>query len=285
MTRYSPLLRIGIKHGYYQDAPARDLEFIPTQTCERLMANAGLILKKDGDRVSLFFDEDHSDALQLYAEDRSTPLIFNFKLVSKNPIFQNFTQLPNFPTGDIGFLSSEKAVQQSGGTYSLTHELGFSTSDSISLTSKEIQAMLSRPEQLIPPLCIVSIYPLAAAEPLVEEKLYELVFAQRRTIWKYYLLGKYADTDLSVVDLDTKISFVQKDDEVLPGGQRARVLETTTPIPLTQVQSRRFQLRRKNGQSSSILVKQLPGASPDQVGIRTDQSNQKEFISEIFINP
>ncbi len=285
MTRYSPLLRIGIKHGYYQDSPARDLEFIPTQACERLMANAGIILRKDGDRVSLFFDEDHSDALQLYADDPLSPLVFNFKLVSKNSIFQNFTQLPNFPSGDIGFLSSEKAVQQSGGIYSLTHEPGFSTSDSISLTSKEIQAMLSRPEQLIPPLCIVAIYPLEAAELLVEEKIYELAFARRRTIWKYYLLGKYADTDLSVVDLDRKVSFVQKDNEVLPGGQRARVFESATPMALTQVQNRRFQLRRKNGQSSSILVKQLPGASPDQVGIRTDQNNQEESISEIFINP
>lgn len=285
MTRYSPLLRIGIKHGYYRNAPAQDLDFIPTQTCERLMTNAGIILRIDRDRVSLFFDEGHSDALQLYAADPLFPLVFNFKLVSKNPIFQNFTQLPSFPSEEIGFLTSKKAIQQSGGTYSLTHEPEFSTSDSISLTSKEIQAMLSRTEHLIPPLCIVSIYPLEAAEPLLEEKRYELAFAQRRTIWKYYLLGKYADTDLAIADLDTKIGFVQKDDEVLPGGQRTRVFESSIPIPLAQVQGRRFQLRRKNGQSSSILVKQLPGASPDQVDIRVDQKNQKEFISEIFINP
>ncbi|SDU58225.1 hypothetical protein [Desulfobacula phenolica] len=261
MSAYKLLFRILVKHEYYSGSPAGDLEFLPTHACEKIMNNSGLILKKEAEGISMFFDETRTEALTLYAADPFDPLLLNFKVYSKNPLFENFTGLPSFTQKNILFFNSEKALLE------------------------PILPFLTRSDKVIRPLCVISIHFGAESGSLFNSRSYYLKFPVRKTFWKYYLLGKYTKETLSIVDLDNKIIFTQKDNALIPGNRKALVFESDKPIPLTQMPLCRFQLKKQTATISRILVKRLPVASPNQTNKRMNKENKKEYVSEIFINP
>ena len=284
MSAYKRLFKIVIRHGYYSNPVAWELDFFPSGTCQKIINNAGLILKKETSGISLFFNEASREVLRLYAADPFESLSFDFKVFSRNPVFENFTQLPASPK-KILFFGGSTALLQAGGDYRLSRDLFVSDSDLKSLESRQIAPMLTRTERLIRPLCILSIDPKEATGTLFDSKEYFLEFGVRRTIWKYYLLGKYTKQAISIVDLANKIVFSQKSNERIWGNMDAQVFESENPIPLTQVPLCQFQLNKQSANSTRTLVKRLPAASCDQLGRRMNKENQKEYVSEIFINP
>ncbi len=284
MSAYKLLFRILIGHGYYSTAFAWELEFCLSATSQKIMNNAGLILKKETNGICMFFNEARVDILNLYAVDPFEPLSFDFKVFSRNPEFENFTDLP-FLKENILFFCSKTAPIQTRGDYRLTRDVYVSQSDLKSMDSKNIQSILTRSERLIRPLCIISIHPQATSGSSFDSTVYFLEFNARKTIWKYYLLGKYTKERVSIVDLENKIMFTQKDNERVSGNNDALVFESDKAIPLTQVPLCRFQLRKQNASASRTLVKTLPAPSPDYINRRMNKENKKEYVSEIFINP
>ena len=273
-----------IRHGYYSNPVAWELDFFPSPACQKIINNAGLILKRETSGFSLFFNETSREVLSLYAADPFESLSFDFKVFSRNPAFENFTQLPRSPQ-KVLFFDSGIALLQTSGEYRLSREPLVSDADLKSLASRQINGILTRTERLIRPLCILSINPKAATGSLFDSKVFFFEFGVRRTIWKYYLLGKYTKEVLSIVDLANEIVFSQKGCERIPGNMDAQVFESDKAIPLTQVPLCQFQLNKQNANSFRTLVQRLPAASCDQLGHRINKENQREYVSEIFINP
>jgi hypothetical protein len=285
MSNYMLLFRISIRHPYYLSGFARELGFFPTPHTRKIMAGAGLILKKEDSGISMFFNQARTDALKLYASDPLEPFCFNFKVYSRDPFFENFTELPFSKKTSILFFESKKASLQANGDYRLTRDEQVFQSDLKEIDSKVIMPMLTRSEKMIRPLCIISIDPNAPKGSLFDSKSYYLEFCARKTFWKYYLLGKYTKENLSILDLDNQIIFIQKENELLPDNNGALVFESDKSIPLTQRPSRHFQLKKIDSKNSRVLVKRLPVASSDQINRRINKDNNKEYVSEIFINP
>ena len=281
MSAYKHLFSIVIRHGYYSRPVAWELDFFPSPACQKIMNNAGLILKKETNGISLFFNDASREVLGLYAEDPFEPLTFDFKVFSRNSSFENFTQLPASPQKILFFGTP---LRQAGGEYRLSREPFVSKSDLTPLDSRQIDRILTRAERLIRPLCILSIDPRKTTA-LFDSKVFFFEFGVRRTIWKYYLLGKYTNQTLSIVDLANEIVFSHKGNERICGNMDAQVFESDVTIPLAQESLCQFQLNKQNANSFKTLVKRLPAASCDQLDSRMNRENQREYVSQIFINP
>lgn len=284
MSAYKRLFKIVIRHGYYSNPVAWELDFFPSPACQKIINNARLILKRETSGISLFFNETSREVLGLYAADPFESLSFDFKVFSRNPEFENFTQLPVSPQ-KILFFCSGSALLQASGEYRLSRERFVSDADLKLLDSRQIAPLLTPRERLIRPLCILSIDPKEGSGSLFDSKVFSFEFNVRRTIWKYYLLGKYSKQVLSIVDLANEIVFSHKGCEKIFGNMDAQVFESDRAIPLAQVPLCQFQLNRQSANSTRTLVKRLPAASCDQMSRRMNRENQREYVSQIFINP
>jgi hypothetical protein len=280
---YAPLMSIVIEHPAYDGAPARDLSILPLPGTERLMHNAGLIMRRISDGVTLFFDSEKTDALEAYGRDLADPFTLVFRLVSENPFFENFTELPGDRQGRIVFLESGR--KQEDGVFPLTKGEALASADLQDKEAENIQPLLAQAGT--PLLGLVAVAPLQGMDlsGLPGHRTYRIRFRGRKSIWKYLLLGKFSDTAFSVVDLDGEVTFSRKADETLPDSRKAGVAESDTPLPLVGKGTFRFQLRRENGKSERVMVPRLPLAPLDRINMRTTPDQKTEFFSEIFINP
>ena len=299
MSGFFPLATIRIEHSFYEGAPTGDLFVLPLAQTERVLQNAGLIIRNNPDGITLFYDRQKRETLAAFARDGEFTLYF--KLVSTNPLFENFTELPGRREEALVFLTSARKVET--GIWSLTREkflgprdLELDLADADDLASLTARAGIR--DRMTPlPICLAAVSPLegGTGQEDPEHRVYLIRFRRRQCIWKYLLLGKFAEPDFSVVDLDGRVNFSRKPDEPMtaggsvgsrPAGCRfAGVVESDTPLPLGGPDAFRFQLRKENGKSERIMVPRLPLAPLDRINMRVTPDNTKEFFSEIFINP
>lgn len=104
-------------------------------------------------------------------------------------------------------------------------------------------------------------------------------------LWAYHITGLRAQGPLSVVDPDKQTSFADMGQTALPDGQTARVLRSTTPLPVQYRSPARFALEEQQDPPFDpiTLVPVLPAA-----GLRlrapSDPSAPHSLQSDIFVS-
>ncbi len=106
MGQYRPMFNIALEHTYFGDGKFSGVTFVPTPESERLMLNNNLVIRRRDDGVTVFFDSNNLDSLQLYAEDEDDPLRINFECNSEYLNFQNFTASSVFQKNKTLFFDS-----------------------------------------------------------------------------------------------------------------------------------------------------------------------------------
>nr|WP_320014355.1 hypothetical protein [uncultured Desulfobacter sp.] len=285
---YKPILRIVVRHGYYSNGSARNLGFVPSEKTEKIITGAGLICKAEEGGISLFYDEDKKEALELYADDSHEELRLCFKVRSTNPLFQNFTEMPVCKGEKLLFFDSRNRVEQPDGCYGLSSSQIVSGDDLVFIDDIEHlvtdNTIITRRERLIKPLFVLSIRLGERGDALFEPTTYCLVFEGRKTVWKYYLMGAEAGADFSIVDVNNAIFFSRSDDGIVAGNRVAKIFTSGVAIPLMERSPYHFQLKRTDAKMCRVVIKRLPVASPDQICSRVINGNKAEDVSEIFIN-
>lgn len=286
MGRHFLLLSLHVAHRYFSDGRCAGLKWVPTSATSRLLQQGGLLIKDAGNGFRIFYDEDHIDALRLYASDTKDPWCFRFKVFSQDPYFQNYTEPTIFRDDAILYFDNRDIKKTKAGCRLHVQDY-VSEENFLSFDASQIEGMLLKRDRLAKPHFLVSLWPAGAKGRLVEKnqtvtpKHYYLAFRAREIYWTYYVLANVSIGMPVIADLDQKTHFEFAGDTTLPNNQKAHTFRSTTPIPLQEFYSYRFQLRDSG--NGKIFIKRLPVASPEQLA-RATIGGREQFVSDIYVN-
>lgn len=284
MKKFNLLFNIDVKHPFFSGGFCRHLEFISSAACSRLLRNTGVLLRTNLSGLEIHFDQTKLDILKLYAQDEHDPLVFCFKVYSKDPYVTNYTDLASFPKNSVLFFDNRRAPDPGADSIRLNQAQFVSMHDFETITSERLDKILSKQDRIKKPFFIVNI---AVSEAHLSQpdqpKHYAVEFATRKTRWKYYLLNELAKKNLYISDSKNEVEFEKSNAGNRIGERSAVVFRSTTALPLLENSHYRFQLKEKNSGHGRTLINRLPVASPDQLCLER-LKNEDITTSEIFIN-
>ncbi len=289
MGSYLPLFSIEVEHRFFFAGLCPVLDFVPTPKTNVVIEKTGLLTRNTINGIRLFYDENRSDSLQLYAADPAEPLNFGFKVFSKDPFFQNYTNLPVAKEDTILYFDNRNVKSETTGRLRLHDEEYVSETDFVRMDSPLLADSLSKKDRLVKPVCVVNICISENESSLFDEpskaisKSYYLKFQARQTFWKYYLLGDMARENLHIADLDSETEFASAGVESLSDNRTALTFRSKTTLPLQERSTYRFQLRDGNSGGGKVLIRRLPVAPASQI-YQEVIDGQEAFVSEMFIN-
>lgn len=290
MGSYLPLFRISVEHEFFSNARCSCLEFVPTEMTSCVIDNAGLLLHKAPGEISVAYDQDRLEALQLYAQDPGDPLDFVFKVYSTDPDFKSYSE--PFGETDAAMLyfdnrqpvvTEANRIRLHGGQYA-------SKTNLTNLDSFQVKDVISKKDRLIPPVLVVKICAHGKEGSLFSDRFEAtakdctIAFNTRRTLWKYYLLGSMARKNAYILDPDNRVEFEFAGETALSDARPALAFTSKQSIPLRERQDYRFQLRETGPGGEKILIKRLPVAAVRQAGKEEVVSGNELVVSEIYIN-
>ena len=289
MARYSQLFSIEVRHSFFTSGLCRELEFVPTPRTAGKIRNAGLLHKATRAGVRVFSDLERLDSLQLHAADDQDPLELVFKAYSLDPLFMNYTEGGRAQDDTVRFFGSSTAVAQNDGSLRLHAGEYTGAEDFKPMDFPGFQDVLTPKDRMAKPTFVVSIsVPEGVADALIDgsyegPRAYFVNFQERKTFWKYFLVGDLAREDIYVADLDNSTKFVLGGNEVLADERTAITFESTTALPLRERSEYRFQLRERGSGDGKVLIRRLPTASAAQLG-EEQTEGQDTLVSEMYVN-
>lgn len=284
MGFYQPLFTVSVDHMYFSDGLWKGLNFIPDSGTSKVIEGAGILARQTRNGIGVFYDKDKSEALRLYAEDADGALRFSFKVYAKDRTFANYT------APSVG---KENAVlcfdNRGGGGDAGAGKTRLSKDDSVSekdfeeMDSLVAQDILGERDRRQPPDFVVSIFVESGTSAVFAAKDYGIKFNARQSFWKYHLLGNMNRSNPFIVDLDNRVEFEFCGEIVLPDNKPAKVFRSKELIPLLEKSNCRFQLREPGPGSGKVLIKRLPVASENRLGMEVI-NGRSEIVLESFVN-
>ena len=255
----------------------------------------------------LAYDQSRTEALRLYAEDKTDPLYFEFRVFSSDPHFKSFT-VPYGHDSDAILYFNNRATSKPNSMHLSQFDLAsaedlktlddFRPLDNIDdeseLETDPLRTALLPQDFLKPPAFILHIFVNSDQGSFLDDWLdakptqYTIHFDSRERYWKYYLLGAMADEnhateDYYVVDPDDEIQFDALGEEFLTDRKRAFTFRSKQKIPLSEDYSFQFQLKKKDRGVDALMIDGLPVADVKQAG-KERAAGADNIVSEIYIN-
>ncbi|GJL74684.1 hypothetical protein [Nitrosomonas sp.] len=286
MGAYQLLYSVTVEHMYFVNHVCKSLQFVPAQATVHLFNKSGLLLKVNENRLSVFFEDDKLDILQMHAED---DLVFTFKVFSKDSNFSLYT-LPDIqPQHTILYFDNQQLTKDTAGRF-LLHDGPFvSEADYVDLNVDLISGDLESRDYHVRPCFIIKIVIQKDAQLLslnqqnARFRQFHIAFASNKTFWKYYLMGDLSGRKLYIADMNNEMEFEELGNAMLPGNRTARMLQSTNAIQMHEKPLQRFQLKEYLDSRDKVLIKRLPNASIDQINGEMVKGKMKN-ISEIYIH-
>ena len=286
MGFYQPLFTVSVDHMYFSDGLWKGLDFVPNPGTLKIIKNAGIHFKptKHKSGIAVFYDEDKSRVLRLYAEDTDGSLNFCFKVYSQDRTFANYTAPSSRMANAILFFNNRGADggAESGKTR-LNKEDFVSEKDFEEMGALIAEDILCERDRRIPPDFVVSIFIKPGKNGDFDAQEFRIKFNAKQLFWKYYLLGNMNRNSPFIVDLDSRVEFEFCGEVTLQGNNPAKVFRSKESIPVLERSNYRFQLREAGQGSGKVLIKRLPVASESRLGMEVI-NGKHEIISESFIN-
>lgn len=290
MGFYQPLFHITVRHPYFGDDICRDLQWEPSGPTRQAMANLGMLFRSDAAGMTVHYDSHRQEALALLADQAGSdiPGLF-FKAYSKDPFFMNYTDLPDLQTDRLRLVDTSRAVPEKSGQIRLHKKAVVCDQDSARLSELRADSVLERRDLGSPPVCVVHIRPVGKRntpldpEGKVHTRSYCIGFDQRRTFWKYYVIGPLAARKISIEDADQKWRFERTDAAAISARGPAAVFISQKPIPLTQTPDNHFQLKLHGAQAYKVIIQKLP-AAPVNILHREQRGSETVYVSEIYVH-
>lgn len=289
MGSYHPLVSIAVEHMFYSPAPCRGLKFVPTSDTSITINKIGLLTRNTSNGISVFYDEHTTGILQGYVDDSDDPLILTFKVFSKNPLFENFTERPIHQKNAILYFDNRGMKTQTSGKQRLHDEEYVSSINFKNMDAPWLENILDIKDRHLRPIFIVRLFMSKYYNNLLDKHLnvisrkYYLKFKSRKTFWKYYMLGLMAQKNSYIADLNEAIKFEFTGKEILSDNRTALTFRSEKPIPMRDTFSYRFQLKESGARGEKVLIRRLPMASENQIN-REIIEGKEAVVSEIYIN-
>ena len=289
MKSYQPLFSVEVEHTFFTWDLCPGLKFNPTPITGAVLDKADLLIKNIPNGIRIFYNQNNTEALQLYVNNPDEPLWLAFKVYAQDRNFKNYADQKDPGKDSFLYFDNEGVKSDETGRFCLHDADYVSENDFEVLDSPRLEDIISPRDHFVKPEFIVSIR-------LTEEEIsqseepskapfnkYYLKFKARQTIWKYYLLGSLAKKQSHIVDLNNEMEFEDAGPTSLPDNRIALTFRSKQKLSLRERSEYRFQLKEKDPIGGKVLVKRLPVASADQF-FKEILNGKEAIVSEIFIN-
>ncbi len=284
MGFYQPLFTLSVEHTYFSDGLWKGLEFTPTPATQKVLTGAGMLFRHTPNGIGMFYDEEKSQALRLYAEDTDGILNFSFKANAKDRTFANYTAPSTHKKGAILYFNNRETKNTAeSGKISLSKEGYVSEKDFEEIDALVAEGALSDSDRRATPDFVVNIFTGFSGGEGFTAKNYSISFNARQSFWKYHLLGNMNRTNPYIVDLDSQVEFEFCGDVMLQGNKPAKIFRSKQLIPVLERSNYRFQLREPGPGTGKVLIKRLPVASEGRLGMEVI-NGKNEVVLESFVN-
>lgn len=284
MGFYKPLFTVSVEHMYFSDGLWKGLEFLPSLASAKVIKGADLLVRQTGNGVGVFYDEDKSGVLRLYAEDANGVLPFGFRVYAHDRTFANYTA-PSIRRDDaiLCFDSAGAVGGADAEKVQLSKDDFVSEKDYEGMGGLIADGILSERDRRVPPDFAVRISVRPGSNGGFDSIDYGIRFNARQSFLKYHLIGNMNRSNPFIVDMDNQVEFEFCGEVVLPGNKPAKVFRSKALIPLLEKSNYRFQLREQGQGAGKVLIKRLPVASENRLGVEVI-NGKTEIVSESFIN-
>ena len=269
---YKPLFTVSVEHGYFVDGLWQRLVFEPTGATRRLMDRNGLLLRQTGNGIAMLYDE----LMQQRMPGDSEALQLGFKVRAQDRSYATYTAPAMCRDGKMmAFGNREDGLLLTAGEFAGDEDLR-------ACDELVADGLLAVRDLRVLPDFVVDIH-IAVDVNAQSVPQYRIRFEERRSYWKYHLLGNMNREGPYIVDLDNQVEFEARGEAVLPGNRRSRVFLSRQRVPVLEKSNYRFQLRERGNGVAKVLVKRLPVASESRLG-REVIDGRNEIVLESYVN-
>ncbi|GGI52871.1 hypothetical protein [Oxalicibacterium solurbis] len=277
MGSYVPLFRLAVAHDFFADGICRHLGFVAAGQTARAVRNAQLVIRNTDGGLGIFCDEDR--LADLRSETGAQAIALSFIACSSDPHFVQYTAAPVADAQRLLVFDSRRAVPGEDGRGRLHAAECAGESDLQDVASPELAGIVDRAALLARPAFVVTF--AVGDGDLRDVADYSLRFAARSSYWKYYIDGDLSSRELAIVDLDGREDFTQAGTERLRG-RPSHVFRSGKAIPMQERHTQRFQLKERGTFGEKVVVKRLPNASVNRIGMETIDG-KAALVSEMYI--
>ncbi|MGC1302619.1 MAG: hypothetical protein WA840_09615 [Caulobacteraceae bacterium] len=275
MMAYALQFGIDVRHSYFSDPAHLRLRLAADRPTAALLERLGFMLRLRSDGLRVYGPANGLDA----APAAEAAPILRFVAYAEDPAFACYTNgLTAFDAPPLVF-GRTAPTRDKDGYWPMSPSTSPDSPPAISAFGRR------RPDFVVE----VPAFP----GPPVAERLYLVSLASRATIWKYLLVGDWADDRPLIVDKasDAPISFADAFDgdsppatEILADGRPAIAIRSQSPIPLSAAAARQFQLwsRTVAGEPDHVVIPRLPAPDPRSLS-RPAAPSGGALVSEIFL--
>ncbi|VAW71682.1 hypothetical protein MNBD_GAMMA10-2849 [hydrothermal vent metagenome] len=250
----------------------------PVPSTSRLLHNMDVIMKPFNTGCRFLFDTDKyldANALLTLFSNESLSFILH---PGDSKDFYNYTRGFSAKKQGAMLFEVDQRVRPEGNNVDMGYGT-FTAFDAPVLTDEDISEIRFARNKQIPAIYKVNTDRLLQ---LPETGRYQLKFKSIRTYIKYYLLN-YNDIDnLKIADVEEKIEFSQKEEQ-LDNGRLAQVFTSTQAVVSMYQSARHFQLVDTSSATQRVIMDYMPLPKPGHYF--TEQiAGERVVVSEVFIN-
>lgn len=277
MGNYVPLFRLTVKHDFFADGACRHLDYVPAGQTSRVARNAGLLIRGMDDGLGIFCDEDKLQELR--SDGSAQDIVLPFIAYSTDPHFVQYTAAPLSDMSRLLVFDCRHALRENDGRGRLHAAEYVDEGDLQDTDAPALAGIVDRSALLARPVCVVT-FAIGGGE-LRDVTDYVLRFASRSSYWKYYVDADMSSRELAIVDLDGRENFALTGSERLRG-RASHVFRSGAAIPMQERHTQRFQLKERGTFGEKVVVKRLPNASVNRIGMETIDG-KAALVSEMYI--
>ncbi|MBB1487158.1 hypothetical protein [Oceanospirillum sediminis] len=289
MSGYACLLSFAAHHEYFASGYCQSLVFVATDSCEKLIRSAGLILRPVAGGLMILADHDNRDVLTMMAEDQDEPFTLQFKVFCQDSLFFNYSAPEINALQKLPFFRGrldDTGIKENGQPVDIClHDHSTVQADDLVDTDTWLKQGTLCQQDLYRGLCFTLEFTVSSAHIhyFVEQKQSvnsHIFFESRHYLWKYILLNNRTEcfSGDNILDMHSSITFRYLGKES-SGKYQADIFISDQALSLREHSDYNFQLKR----NSKIVIKRLPVASPAHTGLVVIGGN-KMACAEIVVN-
>ena len=279
---YLPLCQLHLQHHYFNSGYLAQAALMPSAATVQKLRNAQLVFKVTKQGAMLLLDSARRDIAAACCEPSLT---LHFLLYSTDSHFGSYTE-PVLQHGQLWYCDSQTAVAEQHFLRLHQHST-LTAADVISADDNRLRSVVDSQQARLPQLVLTLHINAAEINALNEHnaRQYLITFANRQTLWRYYLIGDSFSGALHIRDLSQHSAelFARQQDVLLANGRKALVFDSTKPLRLAEQSPYRFALISQDGGSEKILIKRLPVATAGQSG-NAVVNGVSRHLAEIYLN-
>lgn len=275
-SSFNILFGVTITHGYFPNEIPSGFGFAPDEATKHLLLRLGLVFRSTANKASIYYDAQFAGAPRTREEVLLNEETLVFNLSNTDASFLNYTgnlEITNISKSLFLFSNLQPNGEKRDG---LTHASLVSADDIVPVDQME-ENFFSKP--------------FGQLRVRLHKDLQEMLFIKfeaKSTYWRYILTSEHLKTlvNPAVIHKETRQAFIGPEHFVLPDQREAIVFRSATPVQMTALPNKSFQLLENYEPASGrgrVIIGMMPNPGNSMISYLPDAGSEKLNYSEIFL--